>query len=56
MRIISINYSSAVGATVKVAFCLFLLGGVDFVIAVLAGTLHTVSPHFWSTSSVESVF
>jgi len=38
--ILSINYSPAVGTTVKVTFHLLLLGGVDVIIAVLVGTLH----------------
>jgi len=42
--VLSINYGSAISATVKITFDLFLLGGVDFVIAVLVWTLHIL--HF----------
>ena len=56
--ILSINYGSAAGAAIEIAFYLFLLVCVDFVVAVLVWALHTLSPihPFWLTSSVKSVF
>jgi len=43
LRILSINYGSAAGAAVEVAFYLLLLACVDFVITVLIWALHTFS-------------